>query len=239
MPCESQFLRPTMRCRACAAPVLPEAAAAQALCAPCLREPLPLSRTWAAVDYGFPWRNLLLRLKHQEPGLATALAGLWKNSGAGTQAGAWAAAQADTQPSDATAAQQALSNVAWVLPVPASAARMQIRGYNHSRLLAQAWCVQSNSPGRLARSAWLLRVDEPATPQPATQQGASRAQRFRQLRNAFVVPPQARSAVQGQRILLIDDVMTTGATLSAAASALRQAGAADVCALVLARTASS
>lgn len=194
----------------CALPVL---SATQPLCAECLHTPLPLSATWVAVNYAFPWRDLLLRLKHQEPGLARPLAELWQ----GLQAPVDWLCETD-QP-------------AWILPIPTSPARMQTRGYNHSRSLALAWCKAQDLQRQLAPSAWLLRTQE-----PATQQGASRPLRFKQLRYAFTVPPQHAARIQGQRFLLIDDVMTTGATLSAAAMALHQAGAADVRALVLART---
>ncbi|MEX0759520.1 MAG: phosphoribosyltransferase family protein, partial [Tistlia sp.] len=52
---------------------------------------------------------------------------------------------------------------------------------------------------------------------------------------AFAVPPPARRALKGRRVLLVDDVLTTGATLSACARTLKRAGAASVDALVLAR----
>ncbi len=55
------------------------------------------------------------------------------------------------------------------------------------------------------------------------------------MRGAFAVDPRRRQEVEGRRILLIDDVLTTGATLSGCARVLRRAGAAQVDALVLAR----
>jgi len=58
------------------------------------------------------------------------------------------------------------------------------------------------------------------------------AERSRNLRGAFVAQPRR---VSGQRILLVDDVLTTGATVGACARALYRAGAADVVALTLAR----
>lgn len=65
------------------------------------------------------------------------------------------------------------------------------------------------------------------------QAGASTTERRRQQRGAFVVPDGVR--LDGSRLLLVDDVLTTGATADAAARALRQAGAADVLVVVLAR----
>jgi predicted amidophosphoribosyltransferase len=61
--------------------------------------------------------------------------------------------------------------------------------------------------------------------------------RLRAMRGAFVLAPAQQAALQGQRVLLLDDVMTTGATLHSAAHTLLRAGAAQVSAVVLARTA--
>lgn len=68
------------------------------------------------------------------------------------------------------------------------------------------------------------------------QSGLPRSQRLRNLQGAFAVEPTRAATLQGQRIVLLDDVMTTGATLHAAAHALRQAGTAHITALVVART---
>ena len=63
-----------------------------------------------------------------------------------------------------------------------------------------------------------------------------RAQRLRNLRGAFALEPGHAASLRGQRVVLVDDVMTTGATLEAATLALREAGVAHVTAAVLART---
>ena len=68
------------------------------------------------------------------------------------------------------------------------------------------------------------------------QHDLPRAQRLKSLRGAFLVEPLRAQAVAGRRLLLVDDVVTTGATLHAAARALLEAGAARVDALAFAHT---
>jgi predicted amidophosphoribosyltransferase len=68
------------------------------------------------------------------------------------------------------------------------------------------------------------------------QQGLSRSARKDNVAGAFAVNDERRPEIAGAAIVLIDDVLTTGETLSACARALKKAGAASVDALVLART---
>lgn len=112
-----------------------------------------------------------------------------------------------------------------VLPVPLHAARVRRRGYNQSALLARALAERA---GLAYREGWLTRVRD--TP---PQVGLSPLERWENVGGAFVCPRPA--AVRGAEVLLVDDVMTTGATLEACARALREAGAARVWALTLTR----
>lgn len=112
-----------------------------------------------------------------------------------------------------------------VLPVPLSTERLRGRGFNQSALLAQQIAGAKTHTGILLR----LHATE-------AQSALSRAQRLRNLQGAFAVDPLHAAALQGQRVVLIDDVMTTGATLEAAALPLRQAGVSHITAIVLART---
>ena len=117
----------------------------------------------------------------------------------------------------------------WVIPMPLFKKRLQTRGYNQSALLAQAICKGLNLP-RL-NTQLLLRVRD--TPE---QVGLNRDDRVRNMQGAFALEPALAQQALGQHMVLIDDVMTTGATLLAAAAPLLQAGAASVSALVLAKT---
>ncbi|MFY3386693.1 ComF family protein [Paracidovorax sp. MALMAid1276] len=112
-----------------------------------------------------------------------------------------------------------------VLPVPLSAERLRERGFNQSALLAA--CLA----GHRADAHTLLRLHH-----TEAQSGLSRKERLRNLKGAFAVEPARAPSLRGARVVLVDDVMTTGATLEAAAAPLRQAGVAHITGLVLART---
>lgn len=110
-----------------------------------------------------------------------------------------------------------------VIPVPLHPWRALLRGYNQAALLTR-WALPA---GQRARPRWLRRVR--AT---APQTGQDAAARRQNLRDAFVAAP----AVAGLRLLVIDDVTTTGATLHACLQALRAAGAREAAGLALLRS---
>ncbi len=122
-------------------------------------------------------------------------------------------------------AEPALEAADLVLPIPLSHTRLRARGFNQALLLARRLAPAKTD------AALLLRTHD-----TEAQSHLARAQRLRNLRGAFAVEPLRARHLQGTRVLLIDDVMTTGATLHAAALVLRQAGAAHVTGLVVART---
>lgn len=119
----------------------------------------------------------------------------------------------------------ALEQARWLLPMPLSTERLRERGYNQAALLARALAPHKT------RTDLLLRVQH-APPQSTL----SRAERLRAVQNAFAVEPRLAAELPGQRVVLVDDVMTSGATLHAAAQELRAAGVAHISAVVLART---
>ena len=113
----------------------------------------------------------------------------------------------------------------WVVPIPLAQGRLTERGFNQSLLLAKAL-----APGKILRQA-LLRVT-----QSAAQSTQNRVGRWQAMRHAFVVDPFLQGALKGRRVVVLDDVMTTGATLYAAAQVLRAAGAAHITGSAFART---
>ncbi|RYY83791.1 MAG: ComF family protein [Comamonadaceae bacterium] len=119
----------------------------------------------------------------------------------------------------------ALERCDLVLPMPLSRERLRERGFNQALELARRLAPEKTE------SALLLRTRE--TP---AQSDLTRAERLRNLRGAFALEPLRAAAVQGRRIVLVDDVMTSGASLFAAAEVLRTGGALHITAVVLART---
>jgi ComF family protein len=110
-----------------------------------------------------------------------------------------------------------------VVPVPTASSRVRQRGYDQAVLIAKAYAGRH----RLPCSKHLVRQSQ------TRQVGASRAQRLEQLGSAFRIVDKTK--VAGRHILLVDDVMTTGATLEVAARLLMAAGAKSVHAVVFAQ----
>lgn len=111
-----------------------------------------------------------------------------------------------------------------IVPVPLFPKRERGRGFNQSALIARHLA----DDGLPVMMRWLARTRD--TP---PQVGQDREARHANMADAFVCTDPA--AIHGRRVLLVDDVATTGATLDACARALREAGAASVHALVVAR----
>ncbi|QXL84733.1 ComF family protein [Comamonas sp. NLF-1-9] len=112
-----------------------------------------------------------------------------------------------------------------LVPLPLAPQRLRERGYNQAQLLARAL-----ARGKL-QVHWLARSRD-----TTAQTELDRRARLRNLQGAFRLTPAALARLPGQRVLLVDDVMTTGASLHAAADVLRAGGALSVGALVFART---
>ena len=174
-------------------------------CAACLARPRAFSRARAAVVYDEHSRDLILAFKHAD---RLDLAGLF--CGWIGRAAADLLAEADA-----------------VAPVPLHPTRLIRRRYNQAAEIARP----------LARRHRLTYLPDALVRRRATdsQGGKTGSGRRRNVAGAFFVPPGRRRQVEGRRIVLLDDVLTTGATAEACAKALLAAGAACVDLAVIAR----
>lgn len=112
-----------------------------------------------------------------------------------------------------------------LVPMPLSCSRLRERGFNQALELARHLAPHKTHAHALQRRENNIH-----------QVGASRTDRLEHVRDAFWVAPAHVARLHGQRVVLVDDVMTTGASLYEAAYALRAAGVRHVTGLVLART---
>jgi ComF family protein len=119
-----------------------------------------------------------------------------------------------------------------VVPVPLHAAKLRQRGFNQSELIARA--ALKNLCAGASLQPMEIRTDVLARTRPTqSQTGLTRHQRRENVRGAFVLHNPA--AIAGRDVLLIDDVFTTGTTVSECARVLRKAGAAKVLVVTVAR----
>ncbi len=214
--CIVRFAPPRQRCTTCALPLF---GTGQLRCGTCLTLGTTLDACHAAVDYAYPWDRLIQRMKYSDggdlraqPALALRLAQVMQHV-------------ADADAVFAKAMQHARRSD-WIIPVSLHPERQKERGFNQASALAQALF-----PGHAhLRNDLLLRIQN-----TAVQANLTSSQRAQNLRGAFIVAPWVAHELKGARVTLIDDVATTTATLSAAAMALRQAGAHEVHAVVFAR----
>ncbi len=174
-------------------------------CASCHGAPPEFDRARAAVVYDEGSRGLILGFKHGDRLHAAPAFGAWL-----ARAGAELLADADI-----------------VTPAPLHRWRLLSRRYNQAALIAAHAARLANVP----HAPDLLRRHR-ATP---SQGGLSASARRRNVTGAFQLNPRLADRVKGARIVLVDDVLTTGATASACARVLRRGGAARVDVLTLAR----
>ena len=195
-------------CGACGAPLIAELGEG-ALCDSCVTAPPAWSEGAAAVIYEGAGRRLVLALKHADRLDLAPLAGGWM-----ARAGGDLIADADL-----------------IAPAPLHWRRRMKRRFNQAAELARETACAAGRENALALD---LLVRSRVT---ASQDGKNRAERHRNVADAFHPARRWAARLRGARVLLVDDVMTTGATLSACAEACRAAGAANVNVLVMARVA--
>jgi predicted amidophosphoribosyltransferase len=194
-------------CDSCGVPLPGEAGDAIEHCDDCQSIARPWSRGRAALLYRDNGRKMVLALKHGDRHEIARPAALWL----------------------ARAARTILQENMLVAPVPLHWTRMLKRRFNQAALLAQAFAKEVELPYCPDLLQRPLRT--------ASLEGLGRDQRFSTVTAAIRIHPGRQHRIVGRQVLLIDDVMTSGATLAASSEACLAAGAADVSVLVLARVA--
>ncbi len=194
-------------CNACGTPLLGEDTSHTELCDDCITIARPWVAGRAALLYQSNGRRLVLSLKHGDRLDLARPAAQWM-----------AAAIKPLNHADMA-----------VVPVPAHWLRLLKRRYNQAALLAKG----------LADSCNLTFLPDPLVRPHRTlvQDGMGRDQRFKNMSGAIVPHPKRPNALEGRDVLLVDDVMTSGATLAAATEACHASGASRVFISVLARVA--
>lgn len=178
---------------------------ADLVCGSCLRAPPAFDRARAVVAYDETSRGLILGFKHADRTHAAPAFAGWL----------------------ARAGSELLITADVIAPVPLHWSRLLARRYNQAALLGNGLAKLT---GKTSVPDLLIRRRR--TP---SQTRLSRSERLRNVAGAFAVRPTRLPHVRGRRIVLVDDVLTTGATVGACAAVLRRAGAASVDVLTLAR----
>jgi ComF family protein len=174
-------------------------------CPGCLSRPRAYDRARAAMVYDDASRDLVLRLKRADRTDLGGLFALWL----------------------LRAARDLIEGADAVTPVPLHPLRLISRRFNQAAEIARPFARRAGLgylPGALVRGR--------PTPSQAGRSGAARRSN---VAGAFAVPRRAWPAIEGRRLILVDDVLTTGATAEACARALRAAGAASVDVAAVAR----
>jgi ComF family protein len=192
-------------CAQCGLP-FPHALGEGVKCGACIARPPPFARARAALAYDDASRDLILSFKHGDRLEAVPLFARWINA----------------------AARDVLAEANVLMPVPLHWRRLASRRYNQAAVLAHALSKLTGVPVE----ATALRRTR-ATPSQG-EMPSVRA-RTKNVVRAFAVAEKTKRAVAAQKIVLVDDVLTTGATVSACTKTLLRAGAASVSVITLAR----
>jgi len=178
---------------------------APSLCAACLADPPIFARARAALRYDAGCRDILLGFKHADRTDAAPVLAAWL----------------------AQAGKELIAEANLITAVPLHWSRLFLRRYNQAALLAQSLGRRTGK----AVDPLLLRRDRATE----SQGGKNRRRRLANVKSVFSVDPRRRAEISARRVLLIDDVITTGATVNACAEALLAAGAEAVDVLAVAR----
>ncbi len=192
-------------CDLCGAPLPGHRDMPNAPCDDCLTHQHPWTQGRAAIRYKDMGRKLVMGLKHGDRMDIVPFAAKWM----------------------ARAGADLINSETIIAPIPLHRLRLLQRRYNQAALLAQALGQQVQTP--VCPDLLWRRKHTPML------EDATVNTRFTLLSNAIIAHPKRVARMRNKRVILVDDVMTTGATLSVASLACLDAGAKEVCIITLAR----
>lgn len=175
------------------------------LCGPCTLEPPPYDLGRSCVAYDAHSKDLILRFKHGDHTSLTPFFVKWLE-----QTG-----------------KEIMVDVKFILPVPLHWTRLLKRRYNQAALLSKGLSHKTGIP-YLPTTLKRIRATPP-------QGHLSKEERQKNVENSFSVSDKGANILEGQQVLLIDDVLTSGATIHACTKVLKNAGVTKVSVLTLAR----
>lgn len=211
LACEHDLPRVSKPCHRCGLSLLSQAPGHQHYCGPCLVTPPQFDLSYSAFSYAAPVRQLITEFKqHQKMVVGEVLGQLL--------------ARSYREHILTRGSQQQVSKPDLLLPMPLHASRLKLRGFNQAETIARVVSLQTDVA---VDSQTCRRIK-----QTHDQKGLTAKDRRNNVKDAFEVT----RTLQGLHVAIVDDVMTTAATVSALSLTLRRAGASFVEIIALART---
>lgn len=206
--CENTLRKERPCCQRCGLPLNK----LQPFCGDCLKHPPAYTQLHCLGDYQKPYSTLIKKFKYAKQLINGELL-----------------AQLLTQSITSTIPKKQLSQINYLLPVPLHNKKHQQRGFNQAQLLAENISKKLHIP--------LLLNAVKRQKQTDAQENLSAAKRKKNLQNAFITTTKQQTNLSGSYIVIIDDVVTTGATVDSLCKTLLQAGVQRVDIWCICRTA--
>ena len=208
--CEADLPKVLSPCQQCGLEVLGRAPGREHLCATCLVNPPPFDRSFSAFKYASPVRQLITEFKQR------------RQLAVGEVLSQVLASRFQRLLSGPVHQHQATPDI--LIPMPLHPSRLKSRGFNQAEMIANIVSRQTSIACDTRRCRRVKQTED--------QKGLTAADRHTNIKGAFtVVQP-----LHAEYVIIVDDVMTTAATVSELARCLRQAGAGAIDVLTLART---
>ena len=206
--CQKVLIQDRPCCRHCGLS-LPQS---QAFCGDCLKQSHLFTQLHALADYQKPYPALIKKFKYAKQLINGELLALLL-----------------IKSIIRNISFQQLSQIDYLLPAPLHPQKHQQRGFNQAQLIAQKISKQLHTP--------VLLDTVKRQKQTLAQEGLSLQKRKANLKNAFIIHPEQKTKLSGSYIVIIDDVVTTGATVNSLCQALLQAGVKRIDVWCICRTA--